>query len=156
MPSFSFTLVDSGGSSSATVVVAPGGDTPPAKRDFTLDAGGDLDLSTGSLTLTTKAVAIAQALLIALRTVLGEWFLDTLNVGVPVYQDVLVKNPNLDVVRSTYRTAALKVLGVTDLVSIDLDYSSSDRSLDVSLVADSDAGLLEINLQTPTATGAIQ
>jgi hypothetical protein len=97
--------------------------------DFKLDpVTGDLDLSTGDLQFVTGADAVAQHLLVRLRFYLGEWFLDT-RVGIPYYSQILVKNPNLAAIRTTYRQAILSTPGVETLERMDLEFDAATREL---------------------------
>ena len=97
--------------------------------DFKLDpVTGDLDLSTGDLQFVTGADAVAQHLLIRLRFYRAEWFLDT-RVGIPYYSQILVKNPNLAAIRTTYRQAILSTPGVETLERMDLEFDAATREL---------------------------
>jgi hypothetical protein len=121
-------------------------------RNLALDANGELVLSKGNLTLVSDGPAIQQAIQTQLRTFLGEWFLDdpvTPKIGVPYFQSVLVKNPNVGLLRKTFNDAILAVKGVKSVTELDLRYVSSTRSLTVVWRATTDSGLL-ISGQTGT------
>ena len=102
--------------------------------DFKLDADGNLDLSTNDLQLVTGADAIAQHLLIRLRMFRGEWFLDR-RIGIPYFQSILVKSPNLTAVRGIYRTAITSTPGVIRVEKFSLDFERSTRELQVPFSA---------------------
>lgn len=102
--------------------------------DLALDTFGELDLSRDDLYFVTGADAIAQQLLIRLRLVQGEWFLDT-RVGVPYRSQIWVKNPNLAAITSTYRAAISSTPGVELLERLDLDFDASTRELSVDFSA---------------------
>lgn len=61
----------------------------------------DLQVGPAGLVRLTSGVpeAAAQRLLIMLRMFAGEWFLD-LTAGIPYYESILVKNPDLAAVRA--------------------------------------------------------
>lgn len=110
-------------------------------RDIRLDENGDLDISTGDLGLVEDAQAIIQRIPQALKLFLGEWYLDTTQ-GTPWFQDVLVKNPNPDIIRSVIRNRILSVAGVKDVVSMILSYVGQTRKLTAAYQAETDVGLL--------------
>ena len=68
-----------------------------------------------------------------LQTWLGEWFLDT-TYGIPFKQQILVKNPNLDLVQFDILGAVSATPGVTQLQSFSFNYDNAARSLSVQLV----------------------
>lgn len=65
-----------------------------------------------------------------LKFFLGEWFLDARQ-GMPYYRDVLVKNPNRDVVRSDFRRAILSVPGITVVRRLEIAIATATRELSV-------------------------
>ena len=85
---------------------------------------------------------VAQAIKIRLSTVRGEWFLDT-ELGIPYFEDLFVKAPDLGRVRSIYRQEIIDTPGVLDVRTIDLDYAPATRELTISFNADSDAGEID-------------
>lgn len=107
---------------------------PPAPRIFTdiaLDANGDLDTSTGDLRLLGDQDAVVQDIDTRLGFFRGEWFLD-LDEGVPYYEEILVKNPRLNVVRAILTEAMLGSPLVTEVNDLTLDYDAASRTLDVT------------------------
>jgi hypothetical protein len=106
-------------------------------------ANGDLLLEKGDLVLVTGRDAIAQHLSIRLRTFLGEWFLDR-RVGMPYFEQILVKDPNLAAVKALYRRAILTTPGVTDLKRLELTADAVNRSLTVSFLAETKDGPVEL------------
>lgn len=81
---------------------------------------GDLVLVNGDLVINTGVDAIRQNIIQRLRTYLGEWFLDN-RVGVPFYQQILVKNPNKGVIDGIFQNTILGTAGMQSLNK----YSSS-------------------------------
>ena len=96
----------------------------------------DLDLDGGDAKM---QISRPQGVKIRLLFFRGEWFLDV-SKGIPYFQSVFVKNPNLDHVRTLYRREILDAPGVDNLLSLILDFDAQTRELDVSWEADSDQG----------------
>ena len=111
-------------------------------RDIALDANGDWDISNGDIQLIGDEPAIAQAVTIALMFFKGEWFLDA-SAGVPYFQNVLVKNPDVTLLQGIFRKAILDVEGVSSLVSLDVTYDRAARNLTVAWSALADTTLLK-------------
>src|SRR3972149_2290942 len=112
-------------------------------RDIRLDlATGDLTITQGRLSLAVGADAVVQSLRIRFRTFLGEWFLDS-RVGVPWFQLVFVKHPNLRLARAVLRQVALATPGAVAVrgVSVSLD---GRRRCAVEVVAITTAGEVPI------------
>lgn len=103
----------------------------------------DIDVSTGDLVLVTGTDAIRQHITIRLRFFLREWFLDQ-RVGVPYYEEVLIKNPSAQVVTSIFREVVAETPGVLEVNDLELSYEGTTRILSVSFsarVTDSEAPL---------------
>jgi hypothetical protein len=107
--------------------------------DLKLDTTGDLDISDDALHLVDGADAIAQHVQIRLRLFKGEWFLDA-EVGLPYYDTVLVKAPDLLAIRSVIRQAILETPGVASLDGFEMEFDRAARSLAVSFTATTDDG----------------
>lgn len=110
-------------------------------RDIALGTDGDLSISRGDLVLVTGATAIVQAVAIELQFYQGEWFLD-LSAGVPYFQEVLVKNPAVEVLQTVFRDVILSVPGVSALTSLNLTTVPQTRALQVAYTATTDVGLI--------------
>lgn len=106
------------------------------------DNTGDLLLTNGDLSLARGAVAVKQALRQELKMFAGEWFLD-LDYGVPYYKNVLVKNPNPQLLEGIFQQKILSTPGVLELTSFSLTYDASARTL--SLIFDARAYDGDIN-----------
>jgi hypothetical protein len=118
----------------------------PVGRDLTLDATtGDILLQNGDLYLTTEYAAIAQDVRIRLRFFQGEWFLD-LDAGVPFFQSLLVKSPNLAAIREIIGEKILEADGVKSITKLTLDFDKATRELSVRATVNTDLG--ELNLTT--------
>ncbi len=103
--------------------------------DFLLTSGDDLDLGTNELQLVTdRSASVAQHIKIRLRFFLGEWFLDR-NLGVPYFERILVKNPDLITVSKIFQEAILETAGVESLASFDMSVDNASRNLNVTFKA---------------------
>lgn len=118
--------------------------------DLKIGVDGDLEIKNGNLQLTSGDDAVRQHLQQRLRTFLGEWFLD-LDVGVPYFQDILVKNPNVNQVDGILKQTILTTPGVVELVSFTMNSDPTARTLMVEFEYTSYSG--EINFFTETFGG---
>lgn len=96
--------------------------------DLKLGDGGDLDLTAGAVTLVTGSDAIAQQLRIALRLFKGEWFLSPTE-GIPYFEQVFQKGVRPAALEALFRRALLKVPGVLEVITLDLDLVPETRKL---------------------------
>ena len=101
----------------------------------------DLKIVNGDLSLADGDAAIRQRLLLSLQLFLGEWFLDTTK-GVPYYQFILVKNPNLDLVEATIKNVILSCPGIVELTDFEFGYNNGLRTLSVNFDAKSTNGTI--------------
>ena len=99
--------------------------------DFKLTNDHDLDLSTNDIQFVTGGDAVVQHQLIRLRLFRGEWFLDQ-RVGIPYYEQILLKNPSLVAINGIFRNAIQTTPGTDTLNRIDIEFTLADRRLDVS------------------------
>ena len=103
--------------------------------DLRLDDDGDLDLSTGDLSLVFEdAEGIAQRLQTRLRLYLGEWLLDTA-AGVPWRERVLVRGRSVEPARAVLTAQILSCPGVVALPELTLTLDSAARALAVTFTA---------------------
>lgn len=95
---------------------------------------GDFDLSSGNLVVVQDpGVCTAAKLSNLFGLVLGEWFRDV-RIGVPYFQYVFVKNPNLLLIDSLFRKVLLSAPGVSSVTSVNLTYDPAARTLGASFV----------------------
>jgi hypothetical protein len=59
-----------------------------------------------------------------------------------------VKAPHPEIIRQAYRKRILETAGVSELASLELDFDSAERALDVSFKATTDAGELAVAIAT--------
>lgn len=91
----------------------------------------DLVLFNGQLQLSG---GLAQRIDCYLRTFLGEWWADP-TIGVPYFQEILKKNPDLTVVRQAILSVILQVPGVVSVPSCEVVLDRSSRRMSVSFAA---------------------
>ena len=110
--------------------------------DIALSAANhDLVIQDGDIMLIDNAERVAQQIKIQLKSFLGEWFLDT-TYGMPYWEDILVKNPNINHVRNIFRKKILEVDDVTAAPSLSLSIDKKQRILTVDYEAETTYGLV--------------
>ena len=115
--------------------------------DLALDiTTGDILIKDAALSIVRGDDALLQHLALRLRFFLGEWFLD-LRVGIPYFEDVLIKNPNLITVQGIFREAILETPGVASISRFDLDVDASTRimTLDFTVIKSADGEPLDFS-----------
>jgi hypothetical protein len=118
------------------------GETPATltARDFAVDPDtGELLLVNGDLSFVSGLAAIRQEVSIRLRTFAGEWFLDV-DAGLPYLTGE--RAPDLDAWRSRIRAEILAVLGVKEVLALELNLDGRTRRLRVVWRASTDLGAL--------------
>jgi hypothetical protein len=101
----------------------------------------DVLIANGDLVLVDKGPAILQHILQRLSTFLGEWFLDN-TIGIPYFQQVLVKTPNQATIDAIFINAILNVPGVTQLTKYGFKAEFTSRTLRLSFTAQTTAGIV--------------
>ena len=99
----------------------------PVNHDLYLDPNFQIAMTTDIRT------AVAQAIRCVLQTVQGESPLAPL-AGIPMFDQVLIKNPNLATLQHLFATAIAKVEGVAQVISVNLKLNSATRILTVNFV----------------------
>jgi len=111
----------------------------------------DLLVQNGDLVITpTQLDAIQQHIVQRIRIFLGEWFLDN-TIGLPYFQQILVKNPNQSVIDSLFASQILSTPGVTLLNSYSFRVDFVNRTLNISFSALTTSGT--VNYQGLISTG---
>ena len=88
----------------------------------------DLALFEGDLVLITDARAVSQRVENRFRFFLGEWFLD-LREGVPYFTEILIKGPDVRVIRQLFLRVITETPGMSDVLEFDMQYDSAARAL---------------------------
>ena len=102
--------------------------------DLQLDTTGDLLVQDDELKLVIDDDAIVQHTSIRLRFFQGEFFLDT-RLGVPYFDQILIKNPDLVAIRGILREAILETPGIQALDAFTTDFDAATRKLTVTFTA---------------------
>ena len=101
-------------------------------KDLLLTLGGDLRLDdTGDIIITDS---VRQAITIRLRWFLEEWRLGP-SFGIPYYEDVLIKNPNIVRIKQIFQDAILTVDEVDDATVLDFVLNNQTRKAVLSFEA---------------------
>ena len=112
----------------------------PRARDLAFDfATGKFVLAGGDFTFTQDLAAIKQAVQIRLQTILGEVFWDQ-SAGIPWFDRVLTKSPNLRAVDALLRSAIEGVPGVLAVTSLVSNFNRSTRELSITWTANTNLG----------------
>lgn len=90
---------------------------------------GDVDLdANGRVVILEGAAYVAQHIARRFKFFLGEWFLDERE-GIPYFRDVFTKNPQLDVIRSTFKKVLSTTPGVSQILRFNIVYTPEARTL---------------------------
>lgn len=107
---------------------------------------GDLSLAGGKPLFVEDQEAIAQAIRSALRTVMGEWFLDP-TLGVPYIEAGQNRSTNPFVLGSVVKAKILAVPGVRSVDSMQFSLDRLTRRLSIAFAATSVFGALPPDTQ---------
>jgi hypothetical protein len=100
---------------------------------------GDIPVVGGDVLLVRGGAFIAQNVLQRLRTLAGEYFLDT-TIGIPYVQTIFQKGVNPQVVRTLFRTAIAQTPGIASVGDIAFRYDNGQRLLSLSFSARTNDG----------------
>lgn len=112
------------------------------ETDITSPYYGDIKFENNNILLTDGLNAIRQHIEIRFQIFLGEWRFD-LDVGVPWFRDILIKNPSFVVVQDILKGVILDTPGVLELIEFNFDFTSSERSISLSFKALTQEGFLD-------------
>lgn len=103
---------------------------------FRIIPAGDVDLNEdGTLPdLLEGANFVRQRLSIKFKFFLAEWFLNRRE-GIPYYRDVLVKNPDIELIRALFIDVIRSEPMVARIPSLDLIYDARERLLSFAFIA---------------------
>ena len=107
-------------------------------RDLALiENDNNLEVTNFDLVLTGGSLYVANKIRIRLKTFKNEWYLN-INAGLPYYESILIKNPNLDYVADLYITEILGTEGVKEIDEFNLEVEG--RDLKIAFIAILDNG----------------
>lgn len=98
-----------------------------------VENGNNLELKNFDLQVSGGSLYVANKIRIALKTFNGEWYLN-INAGLPYYEDILVKNPNLDFISDLFQSEILSISEVDSLDEFELTLTDT-RQLDIFFIA---------------------
>lgn len=104
----------------------------------------DLSFEGNRIEFTKNIETIDQKIKVELLFLFGEWFLNTTE-GVPYFDKVAVKNPQLSQIEALLRSKILSVEGVTEINSLILDFAAATRVLSISGKVKTTEGEIKIN-----------
>ena len=85
---------------------------------------------------------ILQDILQRLRLFQGEWFLDN-SIGIPWFQQIFVKNPDVSKIEAIFIDAILSTNGVDSLIEFSLTPNYPNRSFALSFSANTTSGVVD-------------
>lgn len=89
---------------------------------------------------------VAQKLRIRLSFFLGEWYLNT-NKGLPYFQEIFKKNPNLNLIEDVFKTEIISIDYVEEIVSFDIQADVGTRKLTINFVVKlTDGSLVSVTI----------
>ena len=98
-------------------------------KDILLTGNGDIYVSeTGDIIITDS---VKQAVRIRLAWILNEWKYAP-GFGLPYFENIFIKNPNIEHIQSIVRDEALSVDGVRDAVNINFSIDKAKRLMHIS------------------------
>lgn len=116
--------------------------------DLALNSDWDISVDINDLAIVDDTEAIDQHIQQRLGTFLGEYYLDN-RVGVPYLQQILVKNPDTQIMTSAFTRTILNTPGVLELISLDMDLNNATRVLTVSGKIQTSSGVSDFTIEVP-------
>lgn len=113
-------------------------------RDLLLGVDGVPVIKNGDLVFIRGKEGMAQNIATALALAEDEWWLNP-DGGVPLFSEILVKNPRLERIRASLVAIIVSVPGVAS-VDMDMAFNDSSRELTVNFTAYTEAGQITDSL----------
>lgn len=104
----------------------------------------DLVISRYDLNLVRHVQSTAQRLKVKLKVFFAEWFLNR-QFGVPYYESVLKKAPDLQLIEAEIKRAILKVDKVVEILEFSLEFDTNQRRLFIAFRVRTTEGDIELN-----------
>lgn len=104
----------------------------------------ELELKNNDLQIVGGRAAIRQDVAQTLKFLYGEWFLDTTK-GIPYFQSILVKGPDLNAIQAIFINAILSVNGVLELQDFRFGFDAPTRALSISFQARTTDGIINVD-----------
>lgn len=109
--------------------------------DLQLNVDRDLNIANNDLVLIEDADQVSQNIDIALQFFKGEYPLDV-TFGIPYFENVFVKNPDIPEVSAIFKTAIMSVPDVNELLEFSLNYNASARTVSVTFLVNTTFGIV--------------
>ena len=116
--------------------------------DLALDNDWDVNVPVNDLALVDDIDAIDQDIRQRLGLFFGEYFLDG-RVGVPWFEQILIKKPDTQVVISILARTIMDTPGVLELLSMSMDLDAGLRTLTLAFKALTTEGVSDFTLELP-------
>lgn len=117
-------------------------------RDYLLDSDGNRVLERGDQAFASGAQAVKQGIECRVRMFLGEYWMDQ-SVGVPWIQSVLIRNPNVLLVKSEIAKAIVATPDVSSAVSTAFSQDTAARTASATFEAASIYGTITGSVSVP-------
>ena len=109
----------------------------------------DLEIVNFDMVLIDNSLQIAQNLLIRLRFILAEWYLD-ITQGVPYYEDFFIKAPNEIRIESVLKEEIMNTRGIAEILDFESDFDATNRVYAVKFRARTFSGeIIAIDQELP-------
>lgn len=108
------------------------------------DGDIELDILTNNLHMVSGQDEILQIILRNLETFRGEWFLQT-EMGVPWFQDILVKNPRVETIDAAIIEVIAGSKGVISIQSYQSTFDKELRSLFINFSVQVVTGIIDFS-----------
>ena len=95
----------------------------------------NLILQNKDLQLTNNDVDYTvQKCIIILKVFKGEWYLN-INIGIPYFENIFIKNPNIGLIEDIFKTIILSIETIEELIDFNLTYNNTIRKLSLDFQA---------------------
>ena len=98
----------------------------PVTKDLALTDAKNLRMTT------TNGEYVAQKIETTLSFFYGEWFLNYV-LGIPYFQDIFVKNPDINLVNTIFRNAIINIEEVEEIIKFETEFDTSLRQYSLDL-----------------------
>ena len=109
------------------------------------DDNGDLAIVNNALAMTDGLQQVKQEVAQRLRTILGEWFLDT-SLGMPYLTELAEKGLKLSAAADYFRNEISACPGVKAINKLELAFNAATRELSVSTVVQGETGTISLEV----------
>jgi hypothetical protein len=116
------------------------------RKAFKTLPNGDYDYTNNKIDIAENDQEIGQRLKLRLKRFLGEWFLNN-ELGIPYFEEVLVKNPDLDSIKQIFRKEIEETEGVLNIIKLNTELIREDRKLKIDFTVKLNNGtIIEDNI----------